>query len=78
MSKFGTSHTTNDELRFLDSIGTNAPNLRRFGATREKHKRTLLKNYLNSMPLRAYWGSIDPEVVKTHIQGLLATSLSLQ
>lgn len=58
-------HTTAEELRFLESLGTNSEAGKNLG----QHE--LVRRYKEAMPRRKEWGEISPAQIKQWIKATL-------
>lgn len=59
--------TTQEELRYLDAIGTHSES----AIVTSKTKAELLRNYLRAASLRSEWGMIAKEVVMLAAEEML-------
>ena len=62
----GSSWGTKREIDWLDHLGKHRPEQFRPGVV--KPRETLLRQYLDTMPLRDRWGQIDPLTVECWIR----------
>lgn len=56
--------STQSEMRFIDGLGRHTPE--------DADRRTLIQQYLDTMPKRDSWGSINPTTIEIYARNVMA------